>query len=289
MKNVTTEKIVADARKKRRTRGMLVIITLVVLALGLCIAMLLMGNTIYSPKTVWKVLLGEDIQGATFAIKTLCVPRLFAAVLSGFAFGMAGSVFQTMLRNPLASPNVIGVTSGSSAAAVFCILILKVTGPIASFIAVATGLVTTGIIYLLSHGGGFSGGKLILIGIGVQAMLNSLISYFLLKAATNDVPTAMRWLTGSLNNIQQTDLIPLAISVLICCPIIILYSRSLSILELGKSFSITLGLSIQSTQILLIISAVFLLSFATATTGPIAFVAFLSGPIAKRLVGTGFR
>lgn len=288
MTTENTIEIIERGRKKRQFRGKMVTGILLIITIALCIAMLLMGNTFYSPDIVWRVLQGEQIQGATFAIQTLRLPRMLAGLLTGFAFGMSGSVFQTLLRNPLASPNVIGITSGSSAAAVFCILVLKISGPTASFMAVAAGLLTTGLIYLLSNGGGFSGGKLILIGIGIQAMLNALISYMLLKAATNDVSSAMRWLSGSLNTIVQSDLIPLAISMLICCPIIIILSRSLQILELGDAFSVTLGLPVQLTRVALVLASVFLLSFATATTGPIAFVAFLAGPIAKQLVGAGY-
>lgn len=275
-------------RRKRKFRGKMVTGILFAMTILLCIAMLFMGNTFYPPDIVWRVLRGEQIQGATFAIQTLRLPRMLAGLLTGFSFGMAGSVFQILLRNPLASPNIIGITSGSSAAAVFCILVLKISGTTASFMAVVAGLLTTGLIYALSNGGGFSGGKLILIGIGIQAMLNALISYMLLKAATNDVSSAMRWLSGSLNNIVQKDLIPLLISMIICCPIVIILSRSLQILELGDTFSVTLGLPVQFTRVALILASVFLLSFATAATGPIAFVAFLAGPIAKQLVGAGF-
>ena len=90
--------------------------------------MLVYGNTNYSLDVVFKVLSGEKIQGATFAIATLRLPRMLSALLVGIAFGIAGNTFQTMLRNPLASPDIIGVTSGSSVAAVFCILVLGMSG-----------------------------------------------------------------------------------------------------------------------------------------------------------------
>lgn len=286
--NTNTKDNIAAGRRARRLRWVSATALLAALAFALCAAMLLLGNTVYPPGIVWRALRGEQIQGASFAIVTLRLPRMLAGLLAGFAFGMAGSVFQTMLRNPLASPNIIGITSGSSAAAVFCILIIKVSGSAASFAAVAAGLAVTALIYLLSQGGGFSGGKLILIGIGVQAMLNALVSFMILKAASNDVPAAMRWLSGSLNTIQNKDLPPLAISMLIFCPLVFLLGRRLNILELGEQAAITLGVPATQTRVLLVLCSVCLLAFATATTGPIAFVAFLAGPIAKRLVGIGF-
>lgn len=279
--------IVESGRRKRRFRATFLTLILIAIAALLCVAMLLMGNTIYPLEVVIRVLQGDHVEGASFAIMTLRLPRMLAGLLAGFAFGMSGSVFQTMLRNPLASPNVIGITAGSSAAAVFCILILNLSGAAVSAAAVCAGLATTLLIYALSQGGGFSGGKLILIGIGIQAMLNALISFMLLKAASFDVPTALRWLNGSLNAMQMNELVPLVIALLICSPIVLIFGRRLNILELGDQCAVSLGVPVNVTRIVLILSSVCLLAFATATTGPIAFVAFLAGPIAKRLIGAG--
>jgi iron complex transport system permease protein len=128
---------------------------------------------------------------------------------------------------------------------------------------------------------------LILIGIGMQAMINALISYLLARASQNDVPTALRWLSGSLNGMSIEDVPTLFIVVVIFGITILLLSKQLQILELGDEFATTLGIKINLVRIVLILSAVFLIAFATAVTGPIAFVAFLSGPIAARLVGLG--
>ena len=254
--------------------------------LVLSVLVLVVGNTSYSFGTIFKVLSGEEIAGASFSIRTLRLPRMLAAVLAGFAFGISGSVFQTLLRNPLASPNIIGITSGSSAAAVFFILVLRLGGTAASAASVAAGLIVTALIYILSQGGGFSGGKLILIGIGIQAMLNALISYMLQQAASNDVPSAMRWLSGSLNTVNLSDLVPLGLTMILAVPLILLLGRSLSIMELGEQSALTLGVKTNLTRIVIVIAAVSLLAFATVATGPIAFVSFLAGPIAKRLSGS---
>ncbi len=248
--------------------------------------MLLLGNTRYPLDIVVRVLSGEQIQGASFAIGTLRLPRMLSGLLVGMAFGMAGNTFQTMLRNPLASPDIIGITSGSSAAAVFCIIILKSSGSFVSIAAVVSGLSVALLIYSLSRGGSFSGGKLILIGIGIQAMLNAVISYLLIKANQYDVPAAMRWLSGSLNGMQMKDINRLFLVVAVFGSIIILFERHLKILELGEASAVTLGLKTDQTRILLVLSSVFLIAFATAVTGPVAFVSFLAGPIAGRLVGS---
>lgn len=287
MKNESVKFIMAGRRQRHR-RWILVTGSLAALAFILCCAMLLLGNTIYPVIDVIRVLSGEELQGASFAINTIRLPRMLAGLFAGFAFGIAGNTFQTMLRNPLANPNVIGITSGSSAAAVFCIVILHTSGAVVSIASVIAGLATVILIYILSRGKSFSIGRLILIGIGIQAMLSALISYLLLIGAEQDLPAAFRWLSGSLNGSQMHELPPLILSVFIFTPIIIVLGKHLSILELGEQSATSLGVNTDKTRIVLIFSSVCMISLATATTGPIAFVSFLSGPIAKRLVGVGF-
>ena len=279
---------IKTGRRQRQRRWILVTSFLTALSGILCCAMLLLGNTIYPVSDIIRVLSGEQIQGVSFAVNTIRLPRMLAGFFAGFAFGIAGNTFQTMLRNPLANPNVIGITTGSSAAAVFCIVILHASGAIVSIASVVAGLATVLLIYILSRGKSFSIGRLILIGIGIQAMLGAVISYLLLVGAEQDLPAAFRWLSGSLNGSQIRELPPLIFSVIIFAPILIILGKHLSILELGEQSATSLGVNTDKTRIMLITSSVIMISLATATTGPIAFVSFLSGPIAKRLVGTGF-
>lgn len=287
MTNQPIEFIIAGQRQRHR-RWLLVTAILAVLACALCVAMLLLGNTIYPLKEVIRALSGEQLKGVSFAVNIIRLPRMLAGLLAGFAFGVAGYTFQTMLRNPLANPNVIGITSGSGAAAVFCIVVLHSGGAVISAASVIAGLATVMLIYFLSRGSSFSIGRLILVGIGIQAMLDAVISYLLLVSAQQDVPTALRWLSGSLNGSQMKELPPLVITVLVCAPIVIILGKHLSILELGEQAATSLGVNADQTRIALIVSSVIMIAIATAITGPIAFVSFLSGPIAKRLVGVGF-
>lgn len=286
MRNDTIE-FIMSGRRKRRRRWVLVTCSLALLAVLLCCAMLVLGNTIYPVGEMVKALLGEQIKGVSFAVNTIRLPRMLAGLFCGMAFGMAGIVFQTMLRNPLANPNIIGITSGSSAAAVFCITILHASNAVVSFASVAAGLITVLIMYLLSRGRSFSIGRLILIGIGMQAMLDAVVSYLILISAQQDIPSALRWLTGTLNGSQMKELPPIMITVIVLAPILMALSKQLSLLELGEQSASSLGLNTDKTRIVLIVSAVAMVAIATATTGPIAFVSFLAGPIATRLVGAG--
>lgn len=247
---------------------------------------LVYGDKIYSLDTVFRVIVGENIQGASFSVGRLRLPRMLIGIMAGAAFGIAGNTFQTMLRNPLASPDIIGISSGCSVSAVFCILVLHISGGIVSIISVVCGLLISLIIYMLSRGTGFSGGRLILIGIGVQAITNAMVSYMILKSTQYDVPSALRWLSGSLNGMNMKD-VPIILSVLVIFGgISILLTKYIQILELGDELATTLGININILRVVLIVCSVVLIAFATAITGPIAFVSLLAGPIAIKLTGS---
>ena len=281
----STQNLVEDIRKSNLRKKQLINMILFTSVIILCCLTLSLGNTMYSLETIVKVLMGEDIQGATFAIMKLRLPRMIAGLFSGFAFGLAGVTFQKMMQNPLASPDILGITSGSSVAAVFCLLVLRYSGNTASIISIICALLITLHIYFLSQIRGFSISKLVLIGIGTQAMLRALISYMLLKANINDVSSTLRWLSGSLNTISVDDTRLLIFSVVICGAVLCLFESQLNVLELGEQMATTLGLRPKISRFILILAAVFMLACATAVTGPIAFVSFLAGPIANKIGG----
>lgn len=213
---------------QRHCRSVLAAAVLIVLSAVLACLVMTCGNTYYSLAEVWKILTSEGTKGAAFTIKTLRLPKMLIGILAGIAFGVSGNTFQTLLRNPLASPDIIGVTSGASAAAVFCILMLKWSGGIVSLVAVLAGLFVAALIYLLARDRhGYSGSRMILIGIGMQVM------------------------------------------------------------QLGEEYPVTLGAPVQRVRLGSILCALLLTAVATSITGPIASVAFLSGPIASRIVGRG--
>ena len=278
---------VAVGRRRRATKRTAVTLVLIVSVAVVFAASLMIGQTFYGPDEVLRVLFGETVPGASFTVGELRLPRAVLAILSGFAFGIAGVTFQTMLRNPLAAPDIIGITSGASAAAVFGIVILSLSETAVSMLAVAGALLTAFAIYLLSNKGGFAGTRLILIGIGVAAMLDAVVTYVLSEAAVWDLQTAMRWLTGSLNGATWDTVLPLALAALLLVPALLVKGRDLDIMRLGDDVAASLGVRLRGTRIIVIVAAVVLLAFATAATGPIAFVAFMAGPIAARIVGPG--
>ncbi|SIT76189.1 iron complex transport system permease protein [Microbacterium sp. RU33B] len=278
--------ILAGRRTRMRRRALVSVTLGVAIAVAFSLS-LMIGSTVYSPDQVIRVILGQTVPGASFSVGELRLPRASMGLLTGLCFGVAGVTFQTMLRNPLASPDIIGINAGASAAAVFGIVVLSLSDTMVSVFALVGAVATAAAIYLLSNKGGFAGTRLILIGIGVAAMLNSVITYILSRAAAWDLQTAMHWLTGSLNGATWDAVAPLALACAVLLPVLLLQDRELGVLRLGDDSAAALGVSVRRTRILLILAAVALLAFATAAAGPIAFVAFMAGPIAARLVGPG--
>ncbi|MFB6428188.1 FecCD family ABC transporter permease [Streptomyces microflavus] len=279
------------AATRRRIRGAsrrrLVILILAALVVAAFAATLMAGRTFYSPGDVLRVILGEQVPGASFTVGRLRLPRAALALVAGFSFGLAGVTFQTMLRNPLASPDIIGISSGASAAAAVAIVTLSLGEVQVSVLAIAAGLGVALLVYSLAFRGGVVGTRLILIGIGISAMLDSITSYVLSQAAEWDLQEAMRWLTGSLNGATWDQTFPALVAAAVLTPLLLGQARNLSAMQLGDDTASALGVRVERTRITVIVAAVGLIAFATAAAGPIAFVAFLSGPIAARIVGAG--
>lgn len=276
---------IARARIARTRRRRVVITILVALIIAMYIVTLMFGRTTYSASEVIRVLMGHDVPGASFTVGRLRFPRATHGLIAGLCFGTAGVAFQTMLRNPLASPDIIGISSGASAAATFAIVTLSLTDRAVSILAIVAGLGVAMLVYTLAYRDGVVGTRLILIGIGVAAMLDSMTSYVLSQAADWDLQAALRWLTGSLNGSTWDEVIPVLVAFIVIGPVLFSQTRRLMMLQLGDDTASALGVRVEHTRIIVIVAGVALIAFATSGSGPIAFVAFLSGPIAARLVG----
>lgn len=287
VKTSSTVDAIVRSRARRGLRRRVVLVTLAVLVVVVFAVSLMVGKTFYPPGDVVRVILGQDVPGASFTVGRLRLPRAVLAVLAGLCFGLGGVSFQTMLRNPLASPDIIGISSGASAAAAFAIVSLSLGAREVSIFAIVAGLAVALLVYGLSFKGGVAGTRLILIGIGIAAMLDSLTNYVLSRAAQWDLQEAMRWLTGSLNGSSWSQAVPVLVALVVLAPVLLSQSRNLSATQLGDDTASALGVRVERTRLLVIVTAVGLIAFATAATGPIAFVAFLSGPIASRLVPPG--
>lgn len=276
---------VAAGRRSRMRRRRTVIGLLATALVAGWLLTLAIGDTVYSLADITGVILGRDVPGASFVVGRLRLPRASMAVVAGLAFGLSGATFQTLLRNPLASPDVIGITEGASAAATFAYLTFGVRGAGLSATAVAAGIAVALVVYSLSWRGGVAGTRLILIGIGVAAIGRSLTAAQLDRAPEGQLQDLLRWLTGSLNGTLWRDVAITAIALVALGSVLLTQVPPLSSLQLGDDAASALGVRVERTRLLLIVAAVGLICFAIAASGPIAFVAFLAGPIATRILG----
>ena len=277
----------AQMRRERARLRSRVVTTICGAVLAGFAVTLCLGQSLTPPMDVLRVLAGSDVPGASFTVGTLRLPRALVSILAGMSFGLGGVVFQTMLRNPLASPDIIGISTGASAAAVFAIVMLGWSGLAVSVLAVLAGLGVALLIYLLAWRDGVTGTRLILVGIGLSAMLESFIAYVLSRAPSWSLQDALRWLTGSVNGATLDQAFPVLLSLITFGSLLLTRQRAIEAMRLGDDSAIALGVPVARERAIVILSAVGLIAVATAVSGPIAFVAFLSGPIALRIIGTG--
>ncbi|GAB3244884.1 FecCD family ABC transporter permease [Nocardioides dilutus] len=270
----------------RRARGPAVGAVLAVVAFALFCLSVSTGDFRVPLVEVVPAIFGAGDPAAQFIVGQLRLPRAAAAVLVGAAFGLAGAIFQTLARNPLASPDFIGITSGASLAAVFGIVVLHAGGTVIVVAALVGALTSAAAIYLLAWRRGLSSYRLVLVGIGVAAAVDAGTAYLLTKARIWDVQSAVVWLTGSLNGRTWADLRPLALAMVVLVPATLALGPSLRLLMLGDDTAAGLGLRVERSRLLLVLVAVALAALATAAAGPVEFVALLAAPIARRLVGS---
>lgn len=275
---------IADTRQRRARQRALIIGGLLSLIAASFALTLLLGQSFTPPGDIIRLLMGEEVPGVAFTVGQLRLPRAILSILAGISFGLGGVAFQIMLRNPLASPDIIGISWGASAAAVLAIVVLGLKGPMVSVLAVVAGLGVALLVYALSFRNGVAGTRLILVGIGVSAMLESVIAYILSNAPAWTLQEALRWLTGSVNGAQLGQTLPLLLALLLFGGLLMSRARDLEALRLGDDMAAALGVRVGGARVLIMIAAVGMIACATAVSGPIAFVAFLSGPIAARLI-----
>lgn len=222
-----------------------------------------------------------------FIVGTLRLPRALTGLLVGAAFGLSGAIFQSLARNPLASPDIIGINAGASTAAVLTIVVIGGSSVSISLAALAGALLTAVAVYGLSYRRGVTGYRMVLVGIGITAVLSSVTSYLLTRAEINDAQRATVWLTGSLNGRGWDHVGPVALALVVLVPVTLALGRRLAVLQFGDDAAKGLGVPVETSRLALILAGVGLAAVATSSAGPIGFVALVSPQIARRLTGTG--
>lgn len=274
--------VVRRARRAPRRRHAVVLVALTGLATAAFAVNVLLGDYTYTVPDFFRILAGEEIPVASYLLMESKLPRAVLGVLVGLCFGAGGAIFQSTLRNPLASPDVVGVTWGASAAAVFAVLVLGLRGTPVSLAAVL-GAVAVALL-IRSAGGAVGGHRLVLVGVALTAALASMVQYLLSRASIWDVQVALQWLAGSLHAADWATVRALGVVLVVLVPLLAVLARSLRTTQLGDDLAAGLGTRRRDPELLLLV-AVLLVAVAVAASGPIAFVAFMAGPTARALNG----
>ncbi|PKW55815.1 FecCD family ABC transporter permease [Staphylococcus pseudintermedius] len=256
---------------------------------SLIIGLLIVGAILsLSAGAVWIspiAVIKEVWSGDNFILSEFRVPRMLLGILVGAALAISGAVIQGVIRNPLASPDVIGITKGASLAAVIVIIVFPTAPlfvlPVASFIG---ALVISLILSLLISWQGIKGSQLALIGMAIGAVAMALVQYLLIRNPM-EANIALVWLTGSLFGRSMDHVLTILPWLIVAIPVIFLYARKLDILHLGEEVATALGTHVQRTKMILLFTSVMLAGAAISVVGGLSFLGLIAPHIARSLVG----
>ncbi len=257
---------------------------LLMIAVAVATVAITLGDYPLTLGDAWAAIVGAGESFHRMIVLEWRVPVALAAVVFGALLGIGGAIFQSLTRNPLGSPDVIGFDAGSYTAVVLTILLLGNQNywSIASA-AIIGGLVTAFVVYLLAYKGGIQGFRLIIVGIGISAMLGSINAYLITRADITDAMTVGFWGAGSITRVSWTSMVP---SILIAGVIVIaavLLAPALRRLELGDDAAVTLGTRPTPARLGLMVTGVATVALVTAAAGPIGFIALAAPQLARRL------
>lgn len=266
-------------------RSARVVAVLSVLLACAFVVSLSLGEVVVSPTEVLDILAGGDSTYRT-VIEVLRLPRVITGLVAGAAFGLAGAFIQTVARNPLASPDYLGITHGASAAAVAAIVLGAGTTVVP--VAAAIGGVSTAVaIYLLAWRSGLQAGRFVLVGVALSFALNRLTDLMLAQDEVTAAQQAKVWLTGTINGRGWPEVTPLLFVFAVTIPLLLWAPRGMRNCVLSDDVAIGLGVRLGRVRLLLVGLGVVYAVSATAAVGPVAFISLMSPQVAKRLCRTG--
>ncbi|AHY08572.1 iron-enterobactin ABC transporter permease [Serratia plymuthica] len=241
------------------------------------------GSLSLNATQVIDALLGKGSANLTVIVTQWRLPRVTMALLLGAALGISGAIFQSLLRNPLGSPDVIGFNTGAYSGVLVAIVLFNggVIGITSG--ALAGGLLTAALVYLLAWRNGVEAFRLIIVGIAVRALLVAGNTWLIISASLESAMTAGLWSAGSLNGISWAKSLPVLAVIALCCLLLLTLSRRMRLLEMGDDTACSLGVPVERSRVLLLLIGVTLTAAATAVAGPISFIALVAPQIARRL------
>jgi iron complex transport system permease protein len=270
-------------RVEMRTLVVRIVLVLVLVVLGM--GALAVGTFQLDLAQVFSALTGSGEGNVRKLVLEWRLPRVLFAMLGGIALGVSGAIFQSLTRNPLGSPDVIGFDAGSYTGALVVMLVL---GGV-SYTLIATGAVLGGVaaallVYVLAYRGGIQGFRFIIVGIGLSAFLIGINSYLLISTGTQEARAAIAWGFGSFSALGSEQLLPFALVLVAILPLVALARRGFAQLELGDDAARALGVDLERSRLIMTVLGVSLTALVTAAAGPISFVALVAPQVARRLV-----
>ncbi|MFI6563084.1 FecCD family ABC transporter permease [Streptomyces sp. NPDC050534] len=264
-------------------RAAVVVAALLLAALAASVLLIGTGDFPISAGDVLKTLAGNGNAGQEFIVGELRLPRVLVGLLVGASLGLGGALFQAVTRNPLGSPDVLGLGQGATAGALVMIVLFSGSAAQVTMGALAGGLATGLAIYLLAWKRGVHGYRLVLVGIGVSAIVTAVNGYLLTVSDIVDAQRAVVWMTGSLSGRDWDQVWPLLALCAVLVPLVLANARGLRLMEMGDDVSHALGVRVERVRALLMVAAVLLTATATAAAGPVSFVALTAPQLARRL------
>lgn len=260
------------------------VVSVAAVALGLYA--LTIGSSGLGLGDLWEALRGDADATTTRVLLGWRVPRVVFALLGGAALAVGGAVFQSITRNPLGSPDIIGFSTGAYTGALLVTVFATGSSLGTSLGALAGGILTGAVVYLLAYSRGVSGMRIIVIGIGVSLFLGAFNTWLLTTLRVERAISAASWGAGDLLDIGWRHTIPVAVGVVIGIPVLLWLAADMRMLEMGDDAGRGLGVRAESVRLLLLLTAISLVALVTAAAGPIAFVSLAAPQLAMRVTGT---
>lgn len=249
------------------------------------IAALLLGDRLVLLGDVLNWVKGVSGRQVTFVLDQRW-PRVLAAVCGGAALALAGAIVQTVCRNALAEPSLLGVTPGASVGAVAVVMLLPGLGvvPVLGAATVAA-LGTFALVYWLASGRGPASDRIVLIGVGVSAAATAITTLVVVVVSPWNVNTALTWLAGSTYGRTTGQVVPVALALLVAFPLIMAAARTLDLVALDEDVPRLLGIGLSRARLALLTVAALLTAAAAVAVGALAFVGLVAPHAARALVG----
>jgi iron complex transport system permease protein len=268
------------------TRGVLLIVFSVVACVVVTVSAIVLGDYPVPLHQVAAILSGTDYGFANTVVLDWRLPRAVAAIVFGAALGVSGAIFQSVTRNALGSPDVIGFNAGAYTGAIISIGFLGGSQLTTTLLALAGGAAAALVVYGLAFRRGVSGTRFVVIGIAVSLALIALNSLLVLRMSQQVATAAVMWGQGTLENIRWHQVAPMCATLAAILMFAAILSGSMHQLELGDDTASATGIRVEPTRLALIAVGVALTAVVTSVCGPIAFVALAAPHLARLVAGS---